>query len=117
MAPAVRRCLAQGVSCGVILKVVVDMIMTVLDAALDILISYKFFQAGHRKWFSASVVAILLPGITCTLAQFLQRSLNKTGGVWYRGLTMGCVLKIFVTLFCYPFWVLYLGFRTLTNVP
>ena len=44
MAPAVRTCLAQGVSCGVFLKVVVDVVMTVLDAALDILISYKFLQ-------------------------------------------------------------------------
>ena len=44
MAPTVRACLAQGVTCAIFIKVVVDVIVTLLDAALDIFISYKFFK-------------------------------------------------------------------------
>eukprot|EP00092_Neocalanus_flemingeri_P024517 GFUD01026589.1.p1 GENE.GFUD01026589.1~~GFUD01026589.1.p1 ORF type:complete len:471 (-),score=67.33 GFUD01026589.1:800-2212(-) len=112
-------CFAQGVTCAIVFKVFFDAFITVGDAAFDIYISQTFFRSFHRKWGAVSIVVILLPGITCTFAQFIQYNLSSHGEhtSWYRNISLKGCGKVLLTLFFYPLWVLILGYQALTQIP
>merc|ERR1711892_152430 len=110
-------CFAQGVTHKTV-ATVIDVILVIVDVGFDIFLTYTFFKASHPKWGTASIVVILLPGITCTVAQFIQDNLNREGHKsWIKNFTWRGCRKVLFTLFCYPLWVLVLGYQTLTRIP
>eukprot|EP00092_Neocalanus_flemingeri_P007823 GFUD01008444.1.p1 GENE.GFUD01008444.1~~GFUD01008444.1.p1 ORF type:complete len:475 (-),score=107.10 GFUD01008444.1:89-1513(-) len=111
-------CFAQGVTHKTVFKVFLDVSLTFIDYGFDIFLTYTFFKAQHSKWGTASIVVILLPGITCTVAQCIQDNTNREANrSWTRNFTWRGFGKVVVTLFCYPLWVLILGYQTLARIP
>jgi len=92
-----------------ILGVIVDVILTLSDWALDWKHAVYCFSTNHIIWGSFTIILIFGPGVTCFVAWMLQNR-DRMCSLSKRQLVIQ-----FFTVVAYPALIFYLGWTTLTG--
>lgn len=83
-------------------KVVLDILLVLLDVFFDYALVKDLLSDGHYRWAVAALCVTMLPGITSSIALRAEAPPKDLRGN----------LKYLTILFFYPFWICWLGWRT-----